>query len=297
MKKTLYVSDLDGTLLGPDSRISQRSREILNDVIARGASFTVATARTPATVSVLLQGLEMRNPAIVMTGAALWDPATGVYSHVSYMNPGIPQRLLEIYRRHDVGTFVYTLDSDVIKIYHQGCLNEEERSFIMERLSTPYKRIEVDLDGDGEVPDIFDKVVLFYTIQPNAPALSVYSETSRMEDVNALCYHDIYGQDLSMLEVFAGESTKAKAIRYLARLIGADRIVAFGDNLNDLPMLEIADVAVAVGNAVEEVKLRADVVIESNDTDAVARFIAEDFARQSQLDADSAEDSSIEAGR
>ena len=47
---TLYVSDLDGTLLNPDSRVSERSAAILNRLVERGVMFTPATARTPATV-------------------------------------------------------------------------------------------------------------------------------------------------------------------------------------------------------------------------------------------------------
>jgi hydroxymethylpyrimidine pyrophosphatase-like HAD family hydrolase len=61
--------------------------------------------------------------------------------------------------------------------------------------------------------------------------------------------------------------------------MGVERVVVFGDNLNDLSMFEVADLAVAVDNALPEVKAAADVVIGANTTDAVARFIAEDFSR------------------
>ena len=61
--------------------------------------------------------------------------------------------------------------------------------------------------------------------------------------------------------------------------LGADRLVVFGDSLNDLPMLAVADVAVAVANALPEVREAADIVIEPNYTDSVARFIASDFDR------------------
>ena len=71
--------------------------------------------------------------------------------------------------------------------------------------------------------------------------------------------------------------TKASAIQELSRRLGADRLVVFGDSLNDLPMLAVADVAVAVGNALQEVKDAADVVIDPNYTDSVARFIESDF--------------------
>ena len=55
----------------------------------------------------------------------------------------------------------------------------------------------------------------------------------------------------------------------------------FGDNLNDLPMFEIADVAVAVENAFDEAKAKADIIIGPNTEDSVAKFIREDFNSRS----------------
>jgi hydroxymethylpyrimidine pyrophosphatase-like HAD family hydrolase len=55
--------------------------------------------------------------------------------------------------------------------------------------------------------------------------------------------------------------------------MGAERLVVFGDNRNDIPMMQIADLAVAPENAVDEVKAIADVVIEPNYMNSVAKFI------------------------
>ena len=63
---------MDGTLLGADSRLSNTSARIISDLTRRGANITVATARTPATVEMILADAEPSLPAIVMTGAAMW---------------------------------------------------------------------------------------------------------------------------------------------------------------------------------------------------------------------------------
>lgn len=279
MSRTLYVSDLDGTLLTSRTEISAESRRLLNEAIARGAQFTIATARTPATVAGLLRGVEMRLPVVVMTGAALWDTHTLTYSDICTIPPETVARLRRIYIDRDVPTFVYRLEEDRIVIYHSDDLTEQEREFMQKRIGNPFKRFEqVRIDNHG-FPTQHDNVVLFYAMLPNERIERAYPEIKQL-DVNALMYHDMFGPEVAILEVFGPETSKANAVRRLAQRIGADRIVAFGDNLNDLPMFRIADVAVAVSNAVEEVRRRAHVVIGDHDDDAVARFILNDISNE-----------------
>lgn len=274
--KTLYVSDLDGTLLSSASEVSPTSRELLNHAIANGALFTVATARTPATVSVLLDGVDMHLPAVVMTGAALWDVQTHRYSDVRYIPRETVDEMIELYRHFGLPTFIYRLVNDMVEISHYGPYSEQEREFLNARIDTPFKHFDSQhCESDG-MPADRSEVVLFYAMQPDDEVRKVYEILCRMP-VTPLCYHDIFGPEISILEVFGPDTSKANAVKRLADRIGADRIVAFGDNINDLPMLEMADMAVAVGNAVDEVKEVADVVIGTNDSDAVARFILEDL--------------------
>ena len=274
--KTLYVSDLDGTLLQPDARLSARTVSLLNGAIGEGKLFTVATARTPATVSPLLAGVDLRLPAVVMTGAALWNARDNVYERVRYMDREAAESLVEVYRRTETPTFIYTLRDNLIHIYHIGAMSDLERNFLMERAHTPFKCLETDTDGRCVLPDSLDHVVLFYGMQPNEVARRAYGEACGIKGVRPQFYHDIYGEQTGIVEAFSTEATKAKAMRALAERVGADRIVAFGDNINDLPMMHEADLAVAVGNALPEVKEAADVVIGPNTDDSVAKFIAEE---------------------
>jgi Cof subfamily protein (haloacid dehalogenase superfamily) len=272
--KTLYVSDLDGTLLQPDARLSERTVALLGEAVAAGHLFTVATARTPATVAPILQRVDMRLPAIVMTGAAMWDTATGHYSHVRHFAPDTAAGLLRIYREAGISTFIFTLSDDMIDIYHlNGDLLPLQRAFMEERMHSPYKRFHVDPSGADTLPDTLSETVLFYTMLPDALAREAYMLIKDLPGVRAQYYHDIYGPETGILEAFAAGATKAEAVRTLAAATGADRTVCFGDNINDLPMMEAADLAVAVGNALPEVKRAADIVIGCNTDDAVAAFI------------------------
>ena len=273
--KTLYVSDLDGTLLQPDARLSDRTVELLNGAISDGALFTVATARTPATVAPIMSRVSMNLPAIVMTGAALWHGDTGRYSRLRLFDPEAARRLLDVYESNGTPSFVYFLKDDIITIRHTGDLSALQTEFMDERSNTPFKRVEVAPDGSSQMPDRLEDVILFYSMLPNDIGERTYALTRDIPGVRAQYYHDIYGEQMAILEAFSNEATKAKAMRALAGSLGADRIVAFGDNINDLPMMQEADLAVAVANARPEVKEAADIVIGPNTADSVAKFIAE----------------------
>lgn len=279
--KTLYVSDMDGTLLGSDSRLSERTISMLNDIVASGTLFTVATARTPATVAPLLGEVKLDIPAVVMTGAALWNQATNEYSRIRYMKEEDVRALLEVYRTTGTPTFIYTLRDNLIHIYHIGSMSPLEQEFLEERAHTPFKHLETDSSGKCTLPERLDDVVLFYGMQPDAISRAAYENALAIKGVRPQFYHDIYGTEIGIVEAFSAEATKAKAMRALAREVGADRIVAFGDNINDLPMMREADLAVAVANALPEVKEAADLVIGPNTEDSVPRFILEESKKES----------------
>lgn len=286
-RRTLYVSDLDGTLLGADSRVSAESRRLLNAAIARGALFTVATARTPATVAGILEGVDMRLPAIVMTGAARWNPRTGLYSHVRHFPAAMAGRLMRLCRDLRFPTFVYTLRDNMIGIHRIGPMTAPERLFIEERLATPFKRVMFDHTESGDPwrqpePDPAS-VVLFYSLQPSEAGAAFRREALRaVPGVNALHYsdRDLGVPGLATFEMFAPGATKGAAVAALAAELGVERTVVFGDNVNDLSMAGHGAPGrdtrfIAPANAIPDVLARADAVIGPNTADSVARYIHE----------------------
>jgi len=273
MCKTLFVSDLDGTLLGKDSRISPLSVGMLNRAISKGALFSVATARTPSTVSILLKDVKASLPFIVMTGATVWNPATRLYSHTVTMTPALAADILDTIKRHRLPAFVYILRDGIIHIYHYGPLSDIERKFIDERESSPFKCFHIPEDGNSGMPAVLDDVVLFYAMQPTGHVEETHRDVKGIGGCNPVFYHDMFGPQTGIMEIFSDKASKANALVWLKEQTGAEKTIAFGDNINDIPMLREADVAVAVENAVEEVKAVADIVIGPNTSDSVARFI------------------------
>lgn len=274
--RTLYVTDLDGTFLTPDSRVSDLSAAIVSRLTREGALITVATARTPATVEPLLSHTLTTLPAIVMTGATLWDRVAHDYMDSRFIPEETARQIISMARCHGVNPFAYVLpEGDIMQVYHGGPLTMQDERFVAERANLPLKRFNIGIRWEDGVA--YDRTVLFFAMGPIDRVHSLAEDLRRSVDCSVSNYVDIFGKDVSIIEIFARGISKAAAVERVAMLAGAERTVVFGDNLNDLPMMEAADVAVAVGNALPEVKERADIVIGRNDEDAVARFIDEDF--------------------
>lgn len=274
--KTLFVSDLDGTLLDAEAHLSRRSAELLNLAVSRGALFTVATARTPATVDVLLEKVDMQLPAIVFTGAALWHFDTRTYSDVKFISRPEVETVCRIFGQFAITPFVYTLSPDeehILRVYY-GSTNpgRVDRKFIEDRSHLKLKRFCV---GAQLPANRKDSVVLFYA--SGAPdVVRVAAEALGSQTGCAVSfYDDIYNPDTALIEVFAPGVSKASAITTLRQRVGADSVVVFGDNLNDVAMFEVADRGVAVANALPAVRDRADEIIGTNTADSVAQCIYE----------------------
>lgn len=266
---TLFVSDMDGTLLDDRSRVSATSAALLREAVARGALFTVATARTHATAVPLLRDIPLRLPVIVMAGAAMYDTATGRFSNVSAFAGHDLARLFDIYRRHNVNPLIYRLKDNILHVYHRGALSPAETTFINQRLDT-VKRFHLN-DNDCESAD--GDTLILYSMDNYERLTALHRDLDRSGLCRAFLSRDLFDNALGELEVYALTTSKAAAIARLAAMTGATRTVVYGDNLNDIDMMRKADVAIAVDNALPEVKAVATRVIGPNTDDSVAKSI------------------------
>lgn len=274
---TLYVTDLDGTLLNNGSMVSLHSAKILSDLSSSGALITVATARTPATVVPLMQGTGTRVPYIVMTGAATYDTLTESYCTARHIPPCDAMTAMSIFNEYGINPFVYRLASDggTLSVYHHHQMTAQEREFYEPRAHLKLKRFTFELP-----PEPNADVILFFATGKTAQVKPLGAALESTGKLSVSVYPDIFACGVSIVEVYAAGVSKASAISELADKLGIDRVVCFGDNLNDIPMFGIADLSVAVGNAFPPVKDSADIVIGPNYDDSVAHFIADDFHRQ-----------------
>ncbi len=271
--KTLYVSDLDGTLLGDDSLLSRGTINTLNRIIGElGGLFTIATARTPATVVPLMQEVHATLPFIVIGGSAMWDPVASSYKHTRGIDDATVNAVADVFDRHHSYPFIYRRHGDsMLYAHHYGPLSDQEARFVEARQHLPLKRFLLD---DNNYRHSDDEALLIFSLNKYA-VLKAIAEDLRttVPTCQVMLYHDIFDESEGYLEIFIAGTSKAAAIRRLAREVDAERVVVFGDNRNDIAMMQAADHSVAVDNAFPEVKAAASEVIGPNTADSVARWI------------------------
>jgi HAD superfamily hydrolase (TIGR01484 family) len=268
-RRSLLVSDLDGTLLRPDGTLSVRTIEVVNRYIAKGGLFTYATARSFTTAAHVTSPLALTLPVITYAGAVTVDPRSGEALPARLLGPSVVE---EVLRRTQGSGEV----EPIFFLMHGGrdrvCWRDDRRtegiaSFLAARPGDP--RLMPVRDWSA-----LDRSAVFSVALIAPPAALDPLAAPGIFDCHVVYSQDIYAEGLWWLELTSREGTKAAALTRLKAEVDADELVCFGDGPNDLSMFAMADVSLAVGNAVPEVRAAATEVIGANTEDGVAEWIA-----------------------
>lgn len=264
---TLYVTDLDGTLLKSDKSLSEYTENTLNRLIEGGVRFTYATARSFSSASPLVNRLNLNIPAVTFNGVFVVDPKSGEHIIENVLNKKSLVIAEKFIRENALAPIVYA--------YIDG---KERVSFLEDRLCEVAAYVN-SRAGDKRLRAVTNYKELF---EGNVFYLTLFNVTdiekcdSVFQEENGFSRNiqaDNY-DDMVWYEIYSQKAGKEKAVLQLKKLMKANELVCFGDNFNDMAMLKKADTGVAVENACGELKSAADIVTESNDRDGVARFIA-----------------------
>jgi Cof subfamily protein (haloacid dehalogenase superfamily) len=268
--KTLFISDLDGTLLQPNVELSDTTVRIINEMAAKGVNFTIATARTIATVLPILRNVHMNRPIIIMNGVCIYDLEKKRYINVEAIDKENSARLLSIIVQNKLKGFAYTLSDGVMSTYYEELNSRTLIKFYEERVRL-YKKPFIQID---DFRLLTREPLIFFSLMDKKENLDkVYPIIKALPDLNCTMYKDNYTPDNWYFEIFSKAASKYHGVRYLKEYLKAKEVVCFGDNLNDLPLFEASDYRIAVANAVDELKSKADEVIGSNTEDGVALWL------------------------
>ena len=265
--KTLYVSDLDKTLLRDDQTISDFSKNTIEELMSDGMIFTYATARSASTAKAATCGLKIPY-AIVYNGAFIVDTQSGEQILSSAFEKCESEKLINELLENGAYPRVFSMIEGKERFTytpeHLESLGAKE--YFRTRKNDPRARL-------GGVEDLFLGEIFLISCCGEKDKLSpLYDKLKE----SCIChfYPDSYSPD-HYLELLPKGATKASAVLRLKEHLGCDKVVAFGDAVNDISMFEIADECYAVSNACDELKAIATAVIPSNEEDGVAKWLSE----------------------
>ena len=271
----LYVSDLDGTLLNKNAKLTDYSKKIINQLMETGMNFTVATARTYATVSKILNGVNVNAPIILMNGALIRDLQKDEYVYSAIIDNSASKNIIAIMHEMKLYGFMYTIQKGDMVPYYEEIATPEMKAFHEERKNKYYKQF-LQTSDFGLVND---NSLYFSLINKKENLMPFYEKIKNFQDIKLTFYRDVYSDDLWYLEIFSPNASKENAVNFLKSQYGYDKIICFGDNLNDISLFNASDKKYAVENSAVELKQLADDIIGSNDSDGVAKFLKHNYGK------------------
>ena len=263
--KTLYVSDLDGTLLRKNETLSTYTIKTINTLTASGMLFSYATARSLNTAKKVTEGLNTHFPLIIYNGAFVKDNITEEILIANYFEEDVYEVLKDLFA-HEIYPIIYSYQNNI-----------EKFSYIPEKATSGMQAFLNSRRGDKRTnivtaeSELMDGNLFYITCIDKPEKLEPFYHKYKNK------YHVVYQKDIytgeQWLEIMPQKASKAQAALQLKQKLECDRLVVFGDGKNDIDMFEIADEAYAVENAVSELKVVATGIIESNENDGVAKYL------------------------
>ncbi len=274
MIDTLYVSDMDGTLLDGNAALREPAREKLRRMLEAGLPFTVATARSPHSAVPILDGLPLALPAILHNGAVLYDLAERKPVYIASLPAEQALRCVDVFEANGLLPKVYTYDEEgAFHIYYRlrpGGYVDSHHGVNIASGDARYRRI------DDFSEQLARERCFFISTSAERDRALPASDILAREGLPFGYYDDTYDSARRFLECYTMD--KGAALRRLAAMTGAARTVAFGDGLNDIAMLRAADRAVTVEGACEEARAAADEVIGPCEEQSVVKYLAQHWS-------------------
>jgi Cof subfamily protein (haloacid dehalogenase superfamily) len=259
----LIAIDLDGTLLNSDHKITERTEKALKAAAAKGVHIILATGKTFISGERIVKQLNLNHPAIFMQGTISYN-ADGSVRHQITLDAGIARQVITFAEDRGYMMAVYSGKRILVRQMHKR----------VEELTTLYH--EPMPEAIGSLQNVLDSIPVnkLLAVKPgDGRAINALRWQLKMQ-INGNARLLNAGIE-DMLEILPNGASKGAALKTLIKDLGVsgESVMAIGDAENDIEMIQLAGIGVAVGNAGQAVKDAADVVVASNDADGVAEAV------------------------
>lgn len=257
----LIAVDLDHTLLNSAHAISERNERALRAAMEQGVKVILATGKTRRSALAVIEQLDLQTPGIFVQGLVIHN-ADGSIRHQSALDPALARRVITF--AEDRGFVAVAYSGEQMMVRRLGAETD-----VLESYGEPTPL------AVGPLQNILDDTVI------NKLLIAKKGEPRRIKALRWQLSMQLEGAHITqagvpdMLEVLPSGTSKGAGLRALLKemQIAPAHVMAVGDGENDIEMIQLAGIGVAVGNAADALKAAADHVVASADADGVAEAI------------------------
>ena len=268
--KNIYITDLDHTFLRTDLSVSDYTRKIWNSY-EEHAILGIATARTYKKTAQFLKGVAVTAPMILLDGALIATTDKKIID-TKFVTKEAGDVIIEVGAKLGIYPFVLSLvDDELNEAFSYSTTLNFYQSEIIKRYANDdhtqcFKELRA-MENNFKIVYMADEDILL-ALQKNIQAIFG-------EELKYILAPEAY-IGCHFLTILHKDADKSHGIKSVSEAVGFDleKLTVFGDNFNDIGMFELANTSVAVANAQEGVKARADIVLaHTNDEDGVAKYL------------------------
>ncbi len=259
----LVVIDVDNTLLNSKHELSLRNEQTVKAVMASGVKVILATGKNYHACKDLIERLGIKDPGIFTQGLAV-HRADGTVLREQHLDPDIARKVI---------TFVEDRGLAVVA-YSSGRLLARTSNPYVEEMHTKWREVKPEYVGPLQNMlggTAINKLVMLSANDPRKIKAIRWQLGTQINGAARL----MNGGVEHMLEVLPPGTSKGNTLKALLRDLQIDpqNVMAIGDGENDIEMLKLARIGIAVANAQQVLKDAADEITASHDEDGVAKAI------------------------
>ncbi len=261
-KPHLIAVDLDGTLLTDNKTISSRTKLALKNAMNAGHHVVIATGRPYRASKMFYQELGLNTPIVNFNGALIHHPTSSTWGTFhSPFDVKTAQQIVTTSEEITVRNILAEVMDDVYLHYH-----DEEM-------------LNIFTSGDTNIQTGDLREILQHdptSILIHADESQVSTIRAHLSDVHAeVIDHRRWGAPWHVIEIIKSGLNKSVGLKKIANHFGvpSERVIAFGDEDNDLEMIEYAGHGVAMGNAIPQLKTISSFITKTNEEDGIAHYL------------------------
>ncbi len=281
LPRTLYVSDLDGTLLDDRAYLTNESIFQLQELINAGMQFTVASARSVISIQEKLEGLKLHLPVIEINGGFISNLDTGEHLVINELDTITTESIFKLCDKFDAQPVMSTFNGESDKLHFESYSNEGIELYVESRKQQGDPRLN---QTDDLLNQLDEHVACLNVINRENKLRALYEALSEAfcNQIVMTLFENRYTPGWFWLTICDAKATKAEGVKTIQQNFAkeTEEIVVFGDEANDIPLFEAAHRSYATANAIPALKDMATKVLGSNNENTVVDFLTQE-AKQS----------------